>query len=75
LRGAVLEAGGDPELAVLPQPEPQPGPLRTEAPAFRLADKEPLASSLQPDSGLWEMEACELQLRTRMVYSRDTWKD
>ncbi|XP_076989757.1 sperm microtubule inner protein 8 isoform X3 [Tamandua tetradactyla] len=35
LRGAVLEAGSDPELAVLPQSEPQPGPLWTEAPAFR----------------------------------------
>jgi hypothetical protein len=34
------QAYGSPFLrptTVLPQPEPQPGPLRTEAPAFRLA--------------------------------------
>ncbi|XP_006148507.1 testis, prostate and placenta-expressed protein isoform X3 [Tupaia chinensis] len=51
LRGAALEARCDPELAVLPQPEPQPRPLRTEAPAFRLPVSDATGPGTPPGGG------------------------
>nr|KAF6408205.1 testis, prostate and placenta expressed [Molossus molossus] len=62
LRGAALEAGGHPELAVLSQPEPQPGSLRTEAPAFRFPKCFPT---------LWlPVQSCQLPNPLALIYEK-----
>ncbi|XP_037374033.1 testis, prostate and placenta-expressed protein isoform X1 [Talpa occidentalis] len=65
LRGAAPEAGRDPELAVLSQPEPQPGSLRTEAPAFRIPERFPALRLL--------LQSCRLPGPMALICEKEIW--